>query len=452
MKSINPATMQIIEKYTDHSQEQVGKIIEQVHESFLGWRKQSWSEKSRLMKSLSTLLRKDTDRLAKIISMEMGKPLNESRGEVTKCAWVCDYYAEHAEEFLKDELFESDGSRAFATFEPLGVILAVMPWNFPFWQVFRFAAPGLMAGNACLLKHASNVSGCALIMEQLFLDAGFPENLFRAILVPGSQVLPVLKHPHVKAVTLTGSEFAGSQIASAAGHEIKKSVLELGGSDAYIVFADADLDRCAETALVARMMNTGQSCIAAKRFLVAEEVHDAFIQKMLKLIEKIVVGDPLDETTTMGPLARPDLRDELHSQVERSLAMGALLHIGGAPVPDTACFYQPTLLSRVRPEMPVFSEETFGPVLPVVPFSTEQEVIELANRSDFGLGGSIWTADVERGVRVARQIESGALFVNGMTKSDPRLPFGGIGKSGFGRELSYYGIKEFVNIKTIWVG
>ncbi|PIE03743.1 MAG: succinate-semialdehyde dehydrogenase [Acidobacteria bacterium] len=451
MKSINPATMELIKTYQTHTDQEAQQIAHVTHLAWQSWKQTSFEERKRHMLRLARLLREQQNHLATLITLEMGKVIKESIAEVLKCAWVCEYYAEQAETMLEDEFFEGDGRQAFASFEPLGTVLAVMPWNFPLWQVFRFAAPGLMAGNACLLKHASNVPGCALEIESLFQRAGFPTNLFRALLISGSQVGKVLECPTVQAVTLTGSEWAGSQVASKAGLEIKKSLLELGGSDAYMVFDDADLEICTQTAVIARMMNAGQSCIAAKRFIIQDAIYDRFRDIMYSQIQNLTVGDPMDHHTQIGPLARPDLRDELHNQVIQSQKMGAKVLLGGQPVPGTACFYQPTLMDDITSDMPVFKEETFGPVLPLIRFKTEQEAIDLANRSSFGLGGSLWTADTDRGIRLARQMETGAVFINGMTKSDPRLPFGGVGISGYGRELSYYGIKEFVNIKTIWL-
>jgi len=452
MKAINPSNMEILNTYKTHSDQQVSQILDQVSTSATQWRTVPISSRAILMHKVASILREERSDLGRLITLEMGKPITESIAEVEKCAWVCEYYADHAASFLQDEFFESDGSQAFASFEPLGTVLAVMPWNFPFWQVFRFAAPGLMAGNAAVLKHASNVPGCALKIEELFQKAGFPENLFRTLLIPSSAVEAVISDDRVHAVTLTGSEWAGASVAAAAGKAIKKTVLELGGSDPYIVLEDADLVACAATAVTARMMNGGQSCIAAKRFLVVESVFDAFVERVKSLIENLCVADPLLESTQMGPLARPDLRDELHELVQGSVTMGARCLVGGRSVPHTACYYEPTLMVDVTRDMPVFQKETFGPVMPVFKVKNEEEAIRLANESEFGLGGSVWTRDLERGIRVARQVQSGAMFVNGMTKSDPRLPFGGIGKSGYGRELSYYGIKEFVNIKTIWVG
>jgi succinate-semialdehyde dehydrogenase / glutarate-semialdehyde dehydrogenase len=352
---------------------------------------------------------------------------------------------------LQDQVIASDASHSLVVFQPLGVILAVMPWNFPFWQVFRFAAPSLMAGNAAVLKHASNVPGCALAIEEVFRDAGVPKNLFRTLMIPSSIVKEVIANPHIVAATLTGSEAAGSEVASAAGKLIKKTVLELGGSDPFIILEDADMDNAVRTAIKARMINQGQSCIAAKRFIVVESRVPEFEEKVKQAMESLRMGDPLDPQTDVGPLARKDIAEEIDRQVQRSVSAGARLVLGGQPHNRPGCYYLPTILSDVRSGMPTYHEETFGPVISIIPVKNEEEAIAVANDSEFGLGGSVWTKDVERGERVARKIETGAVFVNGLTKSDPRLPFGGVKKSGYGRELSEYGIREFVNIKTIWI-
>jgi succinate-semialdehyde dehydrogenase/glutarate-semialdehyde dehydrogenase len=404
------------------------------------------------MKKSAQILRDKKEHYARLMTLEMGKLLRESMAEVEKCAWVCDYYADHAGEILKDDVIATDATRSFVAFQPIGVVLAVMPWNFPFWQVFRFAAPALMAGNAAVLKHASNVPGCAMAIEEVFNEAGFPENLFRTLMVPSSGVEAVIENPLIVAATLTGSESAGSQVASAAGKHLKKTVLELGGADPFIVLDDADLDAAVKTAVTARMLNQGQSCIAAKRFIVTEPVMQQFELALKQEFEALRTGDPLDPQTQVGPLARPDLVDEIERQVSASVAAGARLVTGGRRPDRAGCYFEPTILADVRKGMPVYSQETFGPVVSLITARDEEEAIRIANDSDFGLGGCVWTRDLTRGERVARKIETGAMFVNGMTKSDPRLPFGGIKKSGYGRELASYGIKEFVNIKTIWIG
>jgi succinate-semialdehyde dehydrogenase/glutarate-semialdehyde dehydrogenase len=451
MKSINPFNGMILQDYPDHNASDLHKIINENHDSYQDWKNSPFSLRKTLMLGLASLLRQRKEALGRLMTLEMGKLYRESLAEIEKCAWVCDYYAEHAEFFLEDEEIVSDASRSFVTFQPLGVVLAVMPWNFPFWQVFRFAAPALMAGNSALLKHASNVPGCAMAIEKLFLEAGFPENLFRTLMIPSSLVDQVIAHQHVKAVTLTGSEAAGSSVAAQAGRLIKKSLLELGGADPFIVLEDADLEIAVKTAVTARMINQGQSCIAAKRFIVQKSILPLFIEKLKTTFESLVYGDPMDPATQVGPLARPDLVLDLDRQVQDAVAAGAVIMTGGRLVPETYCMYQPTILTGVKPGMKIYREETFGPVATIIEAQDDAEAISIANDTEFGLGGCVWTSDLSRGERVARAVETGAMFVNGMTKSDPRLPFGGIKKSGYGRELGTYGIKEFVNIKTIWI-
>jgi len=452
MKSINPANGQIIKTYNEHTPQQCDQIIEGVYDAWNDWKNTTFEHRAELMLKAAEILEAKKHEFGLLITREMGKIIGEAVAEVEKSAWVCRYYAENAATILKDEIIESDAHRSFVTFEPLGPVLAIMPWNFPFWQVFRFAAPALMAGNAGVLKHASNVPGCALAIEDVFIEAGFPENLFRTLLISSKEVEHIIKNNRIMAATLTGSEYAGSKVAETCGKYLKKTVLELGGSDPYIVLADADIDKCAKTAVMARMINAGQSCIAAKRFIVVEDIHDLFLEKVSILIEKLKAGNPELADTNIGPLARPDLLEDLDEQVKKSVAAGAKLEIGGKRIPGEGYYYEPTLVSGVTSEMTLFKEETFGPVLAVIKARNEVEAIHLANDSPYGLGGSLWTRDIEKGIRLARQIQSGAVFVNGMTKSDPRLPFGGIKRSGYGRELSHYGIKEFVNIKTIWVG
>jgi len=451
MKAINPATNEIIKEYEEYTSANISQIINEVQAEYLAWRKVSFAERAKLMRKVAEILRRDKDIYARIMTSEMGKIIAESRAEIEKSAWVCDYYADNAEKILADEIIQTDAGRSFVVFQPLGIVLAVMPWNFPFWQVFRFAAPSLMAGNAGVLKHASNVPGCALAIESIFQKAGFPKNLFRTLLIGARQVESVIKHEHIRAVTLTGSEPAGMQVASIAGRELKKTVLELGGSDPYIVLEDAEINACAKTAVTARMINVGQSCIAAKRFIVVESRLKEFEEKHTQLMKSLKIGDPTAEDTQVGAMARMDLLEELDEQVQKSIKLGAKLLCGGKRSEGKGAFYLPTILTNVKKGMPVYSEETFGPVSAIIPVKDTCEAIEVANDSSFGLGGSVWSQDLKKAEDVARQIESGAVFVNGMTKSDPRLPFGGIKRSGYGRELSHYGIKEFVNIKTIWI-
>ena len=451
MKAIDPSSDQLIQEYAVHSESDVQRSIEQTQQTWLRWKHTEFQERQELMHNAASVLRDNMAKYAKLMTLEMGKVITGSRAEIEKCAWVCEYYADHAQEMLADERVETSASRSFVAFEPIGIVLAVMPWNFPFWQVFRFAAPALMAGNAGLLKHASNVPGCALAIEDVFRKAGFPEDLFSTLMIGAPAVDTVIEHPHVKAVTLTGSEPAGSHVASTAGRVLKKTVLELGGSDPYIVLDDADLDACARTSVDARMINTGQSCIAAKRFIVVDSMLKEFEARQVRIMSEMTMGNPLLEETQVGPMARQDLRDELHAQVVSSLNEGAKLLLGGEPVNGPGAFYHPTVVTNVSRGMSLYHEETFGPVSAIIPVRDEEEAIAVANDSDFGLGASLWTGNVKSGEALARQIESGSVFVNGMVVSDPRLPFGGIKNSGYGRELSQFGIREFVNIKTIWI-
>src|SRR5438093_595911 len=403
------------------------------------------------MRDAGRLLRERKTQHARTMALEMGKPLMQGEAEAEKCAWVCDYYAEHAERFLADEPRETDASKAFVRFDPIGPVLAIMPWNFPFWQVFRFAAPALMAGNAGLLKHAPNVTRCALGIEAIFQEAGFPEGLFRALILSNEAAATVIADPRVRAGAVTGSDRAGSQVAERAGRHLKKTVLELGGSDPFIVLEDADLARAAKVAAEARLQNSGQSCIAAKRFIVADRVAGQFTERLTAEMASRRVGDPLDPATAVGPQARLDLRANLHRQVEESVRRGAQLVLGGRLPDGPGAFYPPTVLTAVRPGTPAFDEETFGPVAAVMVARDDADAVRIANASVYGLGASVWTADPARGERIARELEAGSVFVNGLVKSDPRLPFGGVKRSGYGRELSEYGLREFVNIKTVWV-
>ena len=452
MKSLNPSTNEVICEYPDHTADEAKNILEDVHKEWLNWRDASIEYRSELFRHASIILRKRKETYARLITQEMGKVIRESLSEILKCANACDYYANHAAELLKDQDIPSDATRSLVTFEPLGVVLAIMPWNFPFWQVFRFAAPALVAGNAAVLKHASNVSGCALAIEEIFHDAGFPQNIFRTLLIPSTEVKYLIADTHIAACTLTGSGSAGSEVGGFAGIHLKKTVLELGGSDPFIILEDADMEKAVSTAISARMINQGQSCIAAKRFIVVESRVEEFEQQVKLALELLRMGDPMDLQTEVGPLARKDIIDEIHNQVKRSIAAGARLVSGGHTVDRPGFYFQPTILADVKPGMPVYNEETFGPVISIIPVKDEEQAIKVANDSEFGLGGSVWTQDLIRGESVARKIECGAVFVNGLVKSDPRLPFGGIKKSGYGRELGEFGILEFVNIKTIWIG
>jgi len=452
IQSINPATGEKIHLYEEASPEEIEQTLQSADRAFAEWRETDFSKRAMLLKAAGELLRKDAGDYAKLMALEMGKPVSQGHDEVEKCAWACDYFAENAERFLAPEPFKTDASASFVAFKPLGVVLAVMPWNFPFWQVFRAAAPALMAGNAMVLKHASNVPGCALAIEKIFRDAGFPVGLFGNLLLGKERADSLVDHPVIKAATLTGSVAAGRAIASRAGKALKKTVLELGGSDPYIVLEDANLEKTVETCVAARLVNGGQSCIAAKRFIVHKAVRTEFEKLFVERMKQQKTGDPLDESVTMGPMAREDLRGELHKQVERSIAQGAKLLLGGTVPEGKGFFYPPTVLTDVRKRMPAFDEETFGPVAAIIEAADEAEAIRMANDSVFGLGAAVFTRDIARGQRIAaEELQAGACFVNAAVKSDPRLPFGGIKESGYGRELSVFGIREFVNVKTVFV-
>jgi succinate-semialdehyde dehydrogenase/glutarate-semialdehyde dehydrogenase len=451
LQSIDPSTGAVVEEFEAMGDEQVDGIVDQADRAFADWRRRSRAQRAELMRRAAAVLRGDVERYATTITTEMGKTLAEARAEVEKCAFCCEYYAEHAEEFLRDQPSPSDSPHSFVAFEPIGVVLAVMPWNFPFWQVFRFAAPGLMAGNTAVLKHAANVSRCALEIEDVFRRAGFPDSAFRTLLIPGGAVSRVIEHPRIRAVTLTGSDSTGSKVASRAGEHIKKTVLELGGSDAFVVLADADLQEAARVGAKSRFQNCGQSCIAAKRFVIVEEIADEYERLLVEQARAIVVGDPREQRTTMGPMAREDLRESLEDQVRRAVSEGARVAAGGRRIGERGWYYEPTVLTDCTPQNTAFREEVFGPVAAMMRVRDDDHAIEVANASPYGLGGNIWTRDVERGIALARRMDTGGVFVNGMTHSDPRLPFGGVKRSGYGRELSSFGIREFVNIQTIWV-
>ncbi len=452
LESVNPATGETIATYEPLSDDDCRELLEAVHTAFLEWRRTSFEERAGCLRRAADLLRERKEGYGELMAREMGKPLDQGVSEAEKCAWVCDYYADHGAEQLADERVETDAGESFVTFQPLGVVLAVMPWNFPFWQVLRFAAPTLMAGNAAVLKHASNVLGCALAIEGLFRDAGFPAQLFRTLLIERDQVQMVIEHPRVRAVTLTGSVGAGRAVASQAGEALKTTVLELGGSDPYLILDDADLEAAVATCVQSRLINSGQSCIAAKRFIVLESVAEAFERRFVERMRALTMGDPLKGDVDLGPQAREDLRDELHDQVERSVAAGARCVLGGE-IPDRdGAFYPPTVLADVGPGMAAYEEELFGPVAAIIPVRDEEEAIRVANDSDFGLGAAVFTGDEERGRRIARkELDAGCCFVNDLVRSDPRLPFGGVKDSGYGRELGRWGIREFVNVKSVWI-
>jgi succinate-semialdehyde dehydrogenase / glutarate-semialdehyde dehydrogenase len=452
IESINPATGEVIETFEAFTAAQIDETLTHARKAYLNWRSTTFAERAALLRKVGEVMRAQKAELGRVATLEMGKSITESVAEVEKCAWNCDYYAENAEAFLAPEKVTTNAAESYVEFTPIGVVLAIMPWNFPYWQVMRFAAPAIMAGNAAVLKHASNVSRCALEIERVFREAGAPEGLFNTILVPGAEVEQIIADRRIAAVTLTGSTPAGIAVAGAAGRAIKKSVLELGGSDAFIVLADADLDAAAEMAVRSRFQNAGQSCIAAKRFIVEESVADAFATKFAEAASKWRMGDPMDAQTQMGPMARADLRDSLVDQVDRSLKMGATVLLGGKASDGAGAYYPPTIITGVTDEMPIFREETFGPVAAVIRARDAEHAVELANDSEFGLGGNLWTRDLDRARQLAQRLESGAVFINGMTASDPRLPFGGVKQSGYGRELSSFGIREFVNIQTVWIG
>jgi acyl-CoA reductase-like NAD-dependent aldehyde dehydrogenase len=449
-KSVNPATEEVLAERRAMSDQEVEAAIASAHAAFLHNSRQEISWRSERMLALADGLRRHADRLSRLVTAEMGKPLSESQAEVEKCAISCQYFAHQAEHFLADEAMPSDSPRSFVAYRPLGVVLAIMPWNFPLWQVIRFAAPALMAGNTGLLKHAPTTFGCALALEQLVEEAGFPKGSLAALVIGTAPVERVISDSRVRAVTLTGSDRAGSQVAQLAGRELKKAVLELGGSDFFMVMRDADLEQAAQVGVRARFQNAGQSCIAAKRFLVDRSILPDFLERFSKLAKALRMGDPTAAGVEVGPLARADLRQHLHDQVFRSTGQGAELLLGGEPAPGPGFFYPATVLSRVAPGMAAFDEETFGPVAAFTEFADEAEAVRLANHPRYGLGGNVWTSDPERGVAIASQLDTGGVFVNGMTHSDARIPFGGVRRSGFGRELSSFGIREFTNIQTVW--
>ena len=449
--SINPATGETIKTYDEMTPAQAAAAVDQAHEAWRTWRRTPFAERARLMMRAAAILRERKTELAVLMAQEMGKPLKQGVAEAEKCALGCDYFAETAEAHLRPEAITTDASKSYVAFEPLGVILAIMPWNFPLWQVFRFAAPALMAGNVGVLKHASNVPGCALIIEEIFAQAGFPAGTFRTLLVGSSQVKAVIEHPLVRAVTLTGSTPAGQAVAAEAGAALKKTVLELGGSDPYIVLEDADLDLAVQTCATSRLINSGQSCVNAKRFIVVRPLLAAFTQRFVDLMKTKKVGDPLAEGTDVGPQARADLRDDLHKQVRDSVAKGATILLGGEIPAGKGSYYPPTVLTNVKPGMPAYDEELFGPVASIIEANDEADAVRIANDSIFGLGAAVFTKDVARGERLTRDLEAGCTFVNALVASDPRLPFGGIKESGYGRELGSYGIREFVNIRMVYI-
>lgn len=449
IQSKNPATGEVLKTFEALSDSQIEEKLARAQKTFAQWRNESFATRKKYMQALAELLKKKKAELAKIMTLEMGKPITEAKGEVEKCAWCVEYYAENAEKFLADEIVETDASKSMVQFEPLGPVLAVMPWNYPFWQVIRFIAPAAMAGNVGLLKHASNVPQCALALEELFDEAGFPSGVFQTLLIDSKKVEGIIADERIQAVTLTGSEGAGSEVAMQAGKYLKKTVLELGGSNPFIVLPDADLDLAVEQCVKGRFQNTGQSCIAAKRFVVHEEIENEFTERFVSAVKELKMGDPLEEKTDIGPLYSKKGQEEIDRQVQESIQKGAQLLLGGKK--GNEAFYEPTILSKVKKGMPAYDEETFGPVAAIISVKDEAEAIHVANDTPYGLGAAVFTKDIKKAEELAGKLITSCVFVNGLVKSDPRLPFGGIKKSGYGRELSDYGIREFVNIKTVWI-
>jgi succinate-semialdehyde dehydrogenase/glutarate-semialdehyde dehydrogenase len=449
--SINPATGEKLKEFKPHNDVEIEKRLKRTEHAFQQHRRESFPKRAQLMMSVATLLEREKNELARTMTLEMGKLLRDSVAEIEKCVSGCRYYAENAERFLEDEAVQTGARRSYLHYEPMGPVLAIMPWNFPFWQVFRFAAPALMAGNVGILKHAANVPQCALAIEQLFCRAGFDEGIFQTLLIEANQVEKLIVDPRIKAVTLTGSEKAGSAVASVAAREIKKSVLELGGSDPFIVMPSADFGLAVSTAVKARTINTGQSCIAAKRFFIADKIYDNFLDKFVEQMRSLKVGDPLDETTEIGPLATEQILKSVDEQVQKSIAAGAKLLTGGNRISGSGFFYEPTVLVDVPKDSPAYREEVFGPVAAVFRVRDAEEAIDLANDHRYGLAASAWTNDPTEQELFASELESGMVFINAMSASDPRLPFGGVKRSGFGRELGAAGIREFMNAKTIWI-
>ena len=450
--SINPATAETLREFSALSAQQIEQKLQLAADTFRTYRRTSFAERSRMMLRAAEILESEKQQFGRTMTTEMGKPLKAAIGEAEKCAWVCRYYAENAERHLADQIVETNAKKSYVHFQPLGPVLAVMPWNFPFWQVFRFAAPALMAGNVGLLKHSSNVPQSALAIEEIFARAGFPQGVFQTLLIGSDAVEGILKDPRVVAATLTGSEPAGRSVAGISGKEIKKTVLELGGSDPFIVMPSANFDTAVKTAVQARTINNGQSCIAAKRFIVAEEIYNRFEERFVNEMKALRIGDPMDESTQIGPLATPQILDDLVEQVNKAVAGGARILTGGKKLDRPGNFYEPTVLVDIDPSSPVSCEEIFGPVAMLFRVANIDEAIRLANATTFGLGSAAWTNDANEQTQFIEEIEAGCVFINGMVASDPRLPFGGVKNSGYGRELAEFGIREFVNIKSVWIG
>jgi succinate-semialdehyde dehydrogenase/glutarate-semialdehyde dehydrogenase len=450
IQSVNPYTEEVMKEFELLGSDVIGREIEKSRRAFSAWSGLSVSDRSAHVKRLGDHLRADKRRYAGIMTREMGKPIRESVAEIEKCAWLCEYYAGNAEKFLEPEVIATEARKSYILFQPLGIVLAIMPWNFPFWQAFRFGVPAITAGNVVVLKHASNVPMCALAVEEAFRKAGFPEDVFKTLLIDAGDARKLIEDDRVDAVSLTGSNRAGEQIGALAGGKIKKFVLELGGSDPFIVLDDADVEKAGRTAVTARMINTGQSCIAAKRFIVMEKVAEEFKEIFLNRLRELKIGDPMDESTDIGPIARRDILDSLNEQLRDAKEKGAEVMETGHP-PGKGLFFAPCAVYNPKETMKILSEEVFGPIAPIIVVKDEDEAVQVANKTEYGLGAAVWSLDIERAERIARRIEAGCIAINDMVKSDPRLPFGGIKKSGIGRELSHYGLKEFVNIKTVVV-
>mgnify|MGYP000604470428 CR=1 FL=1 len=451
MKMINPADGELIEEYEQMDDDSLDTIASDAATAQEKWRRNSFYERSLLLQRAAELLEENKEKYAKLMAREMGKPLAQGKSEIEKCAWVCNYYADNTKDFLEEEVIKSDAGKSYVTFNPLGTVLAIMPWNFPFWQLFRFGAPALMAGNAVILKHAPNVTGCALAIEDLMHEAGIPDDLFRTVTADVNQTQDLIKNPDVAAVTLTGSTRAGKAVASTAGSVLKKTVLELGGSDPYLILDDADVEKAAETCVTSRLINSGQSCVAAKRLIAVEDIYDEFLEAVFHKMNEKKIGDPFNSATDIGPMAREDLRDNLHAQVQKSVAEGAECILGGSVPNREGFYYPPTILTEISKGMPAYEEELFGPVASVIKVKDTREAIKVANDSNYGLGAAVFSDDLQRAEEIAAyELEAGCCFVNEFVKSDPRLPFGGIKESGYGRELSHFGIKEFVNVKTVY--
>jgi succinate-semialdehyde dehydrogenase/glutarate-semialdehyde dehydrogenase len=451
IETINPSTNELVKSFEKMSDEQVSKILLVSEKAYKNWRTTTFKYRANLLLKTAEVLRINKQKYAEIMTLEMGKPITQAIAEVEKSAWVCEYYAENAKSILENEYIKTDASESYVQFDPIGTVLAVMPWNYPLWQVFRFAAPALMAGNTALLKHASNVPMSALAIEEIFTDAGIPDGVFKTLLIDSSQVESVISNPIIKATTLTGSEPAGMSVASASGKALKKSVMELGGSDPFIVLKDANIDEAVNVGVLARILNNGQSCIAAKRFIIVEEIADEFESKFVKKMESLIVGNPMNSDTELGPIAREDLLLELDYQVKETVKQGGKILCGGKRLDIKGSYYPATVLTNVNKGMLAYTEELFGPVAIMIRAKNETYAINIANDTPFGLGASLWTNNIENAKLFTKEIDSGSVFINGLVKSDPRLPFGGTKISGYGRELSHYGIKEFVNIKTIWI-